>query len=54
MEQAGDARVAKRQETIMRTILSAVLAMSVLTGFVAKAYAFDSKTFWQQQDSEHY
>jgi hypothetical protein len=38
----------------MKTVISALLALSVLTGFVAKAYALDSQTFWQQQDREHY
>jgi len=39
---------------IMKTILSALLALSVLTSVTASAYAFDTKTFYQQQDREHY
>jgi hypothetical protein len=38
---------------IMKTIVSALVALSVLTGFVASASAFDSKTFYEQQDREH-
>jgi hypothetical protein len=33
----------------MKTIVSALLALSVLAGIAAAA---DSKTFWQQQQSE--
>jgi hypothetical protein len=35
---------------IMRTILSAFIALSVLAGVAAPASAIDGKTFWQQQD----
>jgi hypothetical protein len=38
----------------MKTILSALLALSVLAGIAAPASAFDSKTFWEQQDRSHY
>lgn len=34
----------------MRTLVSALLALSVLTGIAASASAFDAKTFYQQQD----
>jgi hypothetical protein len=37
---------------IMKTILSALLALSVLTGVAASAYAFDAKTFYAEQDRE--
>jgi hypothetical protein len=37
---------------IMRTLVSALLALSVLTGIAASASAFDAKTFYQQQDRE--
>jgi hypothetical protein len=37
---------------IMKTILSAILALSVLTGVAASAYAFDAKTFYEEQDRE--
>ena len=36
----------------MRTLVSALLALSVLTGIAASASAFDAKTFYQQQDRE--
>jgi hypothetical protein len=39
---------------IMKTIISALLALSVLTGVAAKAYAFDAKTFYEQEDRDHY
>jgi len=38
----------------MKTIISALLALSVLSGVAAKAYAFDAKTFYSEQDREHY
>jgi hypothetical protein len=34
----------------MKTIISALLALSVLSGMAASAYAFDAKTFFQQED----
>jgi len=37
---------------IMRTLVSARLALSVLTGIAASASAFDAKTFYEQQDRE--
>ena len=36
----------------MRTLVSALLALSVLTGIAASANAFDAKTFYEQQDRE--
>jgi hypothetical protein len=39
---------------IMKTILSALLALSVLTSVASSAYAFDANSFYQQQDREHY
>ena len=39
---------------MMKVLLSAVLALSVLTGIAASASAFDSKTFYEQQDRSHY
>jgi hypothetical protein len=38
----------------MKTILSALFALPVLAGIAAPASAFDSKTFWAQQDRSHY
>jgi hypothetical protein len=37
---------------IMRTLVSALLALSVLTGIAASASALDAKTFYEQQDRE--
>jgi len=37
---------------IRRTLVSALLALSVLTGIAASASAFDAKTFYEQQDRE--
>ncbi len=34
----------------MKTIVSAIVALSVLTGIAASANAFDAKTFYEQQD----
>jgi hypothetical protein len=39
---------------IMKTIVSALVALSVLTGFVASASADDAKTFYDQQERSHY
>jgi hypothetical protein len=37
----------------MKTIVSTLLALSVLAGIAAApAAAFDSKTFWEQQDRQ--
>jgi hypothetical protein len=36
----------------MRTIMSALLALSVLTGVAASAYAFDAKSLYSELDSE--
>jgi hypothetical protein len=38
----------------MKTLLSALLALTVLTGAAASASAFDSKSFYQQQDRSRY
>jgi hypothetical protein len=37
----------------MKTIVSALIALSVIAGVAAPASALDAKTFWQQQDSNH-
>ena len=36
----------------MKTILSAIVALSVLTGVAASANAFDAKSFFGQQERE--
>jgi hypothetical protein len=38
----------------MKTLLSTLLALTVLTGVAASASAFDSKTFYEQQDRSRY
>jgi hypothetical protein len=39
----------------MKTIVSALIALSVLAGVAAtSADAFDAKTFYDQQDRAHY
>ena len=38
----------------MKTLLSAFLALTVLAGVAASASAFDSKTFYQEQDRSRY
>ena len=38
---------------IMKTLLSALLALTVLAGATASATAFDSKTFYQEQERSH-
>ena len=36
----------------MKTIVSALIALSVIAGVAAPASAFDAKTFYEQQDRE--
>lgn len=38
----------------MKMIISALVALSVLTGVTASASAFDAKTFFAQQDNVRY
>lgn len=38
----------------MKTIISALIALSVLAGIAAPASALDSKTFYEQQDRQSY
>jgi hypothetical protein len=38
----------KTWRLIMKSILSAIVALSVLTGVAASANAFDAKSFYQQ------
>jgi hypothetical protein len=38
--------------TIMKTLMSVLVALSVLAGVAASANAFDTKTFYDQQDRE--
>jgi len=44
----------KLRRMIMKTVLSALLALTVLTGVAASANAFDAKTFYQEQDRSRY
>jgi len=37
----------------MKTILSALLALSVIAGVAGAASAFDAKTFFEQVDRDH-
>jgi hypothetical protein len=37
----------------MKTIVSALLALSVLAGIAAPASAFDAKSFYEQLDRQH-
>ena len=38
----------------MKTIVSALIALSVLAGIAAPASALDAKTFYEQQDRQAY
>jgi hypothetical protein len=38
----------------MKTIVSALIALSVLTSVAAPASAFDAKSFWELQDRARY
>jgi hypothetical protein len=37
----------------MKTILSALVALSFIAGVVSTASAFDAKTFYEQVDRDH-
>jgi hypothetical protein len=39
---------------IMKTILSALIALSVIAGVAGSAGALDAKTFYEQVDRNHY
>jgi hypothetical protein len=38
----------------MKTIVSALIALSVLAGIAAPVAAADAKTFYEQQERSHY
>jgi len=38
----------------MKTIVAALLALSVIAGVATSASAFDAKTFYEQLDKNHY
>jgi len=38
----------------MNTILSVLVALSVLAGIAGSANALDTKTFWEQQERQSY
>jgi hypothetical protein len=40
--------------TVMKTIVSALIALSVLAGIAGSAAALDAKTFYEQQDRTRY
>ena len=42
------------RRTSMKTIASALIALSLISAIAAPASALDSKEFWQQQDRSHY
>ena len=47
------ARIVLAQGVIaMKTIVSALIALSVLAGITAPANAFDAKSFYEQQDRQ--
>jgi hypothetical protein len=54
----GRDRLAQRQDKpklgvpTMKMIISALVALSVLTGVAASASAFDAKSFFEQQDRQ--
>jgi hypothetical protein len=40
----------RTRRTVMKTVVSALIALSVLAGIAGSAAAFDAKTFYEQQD----
>jgi hypothetical protein len=51
---ALNSQAGPNQESIMKTIVSALIALSVLGLVAPPASAFDSKSFWDQQDRSRY
>ena len=43
-----------RGEIIMKTILSALVALAVIAGVAGSASALDAKSFYEQVDRNHY
>ena len=41
-------------KNIVKNIVPALIALSVLAGIVSSAAAFDTKTFYEQQDRSHF
>ena len=48
------AALVRREEIAMKTILSALVAFSVIAGIAGSAKALDAKTFYEQVDRNHY
>ena len=40
----------RKRRTVMKTVVSALIALSVLAGIAGSAAALDAKTFYEQQD----
>jgi len=47
-------RLKKDWSIAMKTILSALVALSVIAGVAGAASALDAKTFYEQVDRNHY
>jgi len=48
------AHIRKTGEIAMQTILSALVALSLIAGVAGSASALDAKTFYEQVDRNHY
>jgi hypothetical protein len=46
--------IGNTQEIAMKTILSVLIAVSVLAGVAGSAFAMDAKEFYEQVDRNHY
>jgi hypothetical protein len=46
--------IPENRSKAMKTILSALLALSVIAGVATSASALDAKTFYSQQDASKY
>src|SRR5689334_24647161 len=47
-------QILKKRRMIMKTMLSALIALSVIAGVAGSASALDAKTFYEQVDRNHY
>jgi len=47
-------KLERNWRTAVKTILSALVALSVIAGVAGSASALDAKTFYEQVDRNHY
>jgi hypothetical protein len=48
----GDVPIAQRRRPVMKIVISALIALSVMSSIAAPASAFDVKSFYEQLDRQ--